>query len=1123
VEANPEMMWYSFPKEEWTMFQGNLPRTGYTTNFNPPELVKLWNFTADNHVASPITVSDGIIYFGTDSGSVYAVYANMTQKWKYKITDATNTSYVGNAPTIDNGIVYFGGGSTVGAGDKSLHALYAENGTAAWSYLTGDSIVGSSAAIYDDTVYIGSYDSNLYAVYTNGTLRWSFAATNWMTSSPTISNGVVFIGSRDGYLYAVYANNGTQKWSFATGDRIYDAPLIDDGIVYFGSNDNKFYAVYENNGTQKWSYDTGYDMTAGSVLLDDTVYFSTDSNSTFALYKENGTLKWNLSLVGAGNCLRTPVISDGVIYVGSIGKQFYAIYTNGTVKWNYTVSDAIWSTPAVAGGVVYIGSHDNNTYAFGDGTSTNSFVRTISLPYGSHEIEILSRDTSGNYNTSAVYFTIKSKQLTSCSNLDVPDSTYYLMNDIDTTSPACFNITASNIIFDGNGYKINMHNVSTAAFVFNLSNNTNDIIIMNVTILLTNYTGSGNKIGIYSSDTSKNMRINITNVTIVGSYRANEYGIYIGGGGTASRSDEYINIDGVNMSYINFAVHSTGNAYNVTVINSYFTRIWASGTSVCTPFYFGTAGNNNWSVYNNIFECKNDVTFLNPSLPASISFNTTIDCSRPNIAGGRCIGGNYYMRIYDIGGYDINIGKWTTVTDLDGDGIGDYRTVAFAAPRVVDYLPLTNFTLNVSSCGELYIDNQTYRLVSNVTSLLGNCIMRIKSSIYGSGSNITLEGNGYSIIHSGGTTPPQSIGHPISAVNNTVLNNVTIIQGNQSNILSFGILSGNEAFNHNITNVIFGWNRVSVRLQPNRLDSYNFLFENIMNSSDMGSWYIRNHSGLIIRNAILPQNLDLVTSTNVYLINTTVPIINNSLNSSKYYRQWNVIYRIIDQNGNPVNADVNIEDAFSALKYSKTASSDTTPQTQYYDNLGSITVYEPYTISASAIGYVTNSTSFNFSSDAIIILQIDKIPTITIYSPQNITYNSITINLETSADETIDTWWYSLNGETNTTFTPNSTIAAAEGSNKIIVYANDTLGNLNSTSISFTFTPISIPPTPIINIGEIILGSAMGLIVSAAVILNILSAFALVRDEGISAESARKFLVIMATSVVVVVFVASLL
>jgi hypothetical protein len=51
----------------------------------------------------------------------------------------------------------------------------------------------------------------------------------------------------------------------------------------------------------------------------------------------------------------------------------------------------------------------------------------------------------------------------------------------------------------------------------------------------------------------------------------------------------------------------------------------------------------------------------------------------------------------------------------------------------------------------------------------------------------------------------------------------------------------------------------------------------------------------------------------------------------------------------------------------------------------------------------------------------------------------------------------------------------------------------------------------------------MGVIISAAVILNLLSAFALVRDEGISAASARKFLVIMATSVIVVVFVATLL
>jgi parallel beta-helix repeat protein len=77
-------------------------------------------------------------------------------------------------------------------------------------------------------------------------------------------------------------------------------------------------------------------------------------------------------------------------------------------------------------------------------------------------------------------------------------------------------------------------------------------------------------------------------------------------------------------------------------------------------------------------------------------------------------------------------------------------------------------------------------------------------------------------------------------------------------------------------------------------------------------------------------------------------------------------------------------------------------------------------------------------------------PVIIIHSPQNVTYTTTTIDLKTSANETIRRWWYSLNNADNVTFAPNTTIEAREGQNNIIVYANDSVGNINSTTVYFT-------------------------------------------------------------------------
>jgi len=84
-------------------------------------------------------------------------------------------------------------------------------------------------------------------------------------------------------------------------------------------------------------------------------------------------------------------------------------------------------------------------------------------------------------------------------------------------------------------------------------------------------------------------------------------------------------------------------------------------------------------------------------------------------------------------------------------------------------------------------------------------------------------------------------------------------------------------------------------------------------------------------------------------------------------------------------------------------------------------------------------------------LGIDTVaPTITIYSPQNITYNNVSqASLQVSANETVNSWWYKINGGSNTTFSPNITINIANGSNILFVYANDSLGNIGKANVSF--------------------------------------------------------------------------
>ena len=101
-----------------------------------------------------------------------------------------------------------------------------------------------------------------------------------------------------------------------------------------------------------------------------------------------------------------------------------------------------------------------------------------------------------------------------------------------------------------------------------------------------------------------------------------------------------------------------------------------------------------------------------------------------------------------------------------------------------------------------------------------------------------------------------------------------------------------------------------------------------------------------------------------------------------------------------------------------------------------------------------NDTAGNWNS-SMVDFSVESMPVITITSPENSIYNIINIPLNVSADEPISMWLYSLNGAPNVSFTPNTTIVASEGVNNLIVYANDTAGNWNSSMVDFSVDTVA--------------------------------------------------------------------
>ncbi len=95
-------------------------------------------------------------------------------------------------------------------------------------------------------------------------------------SSPAVVNGVVYVGSYDGNVYAFNAVTGAKLWSFPTGGEVFSTPAVANGVVYVGSNDQNVYALNAATGAKLWSYATTYDVTSSPAVANGMVYIGSE-------------------------------------------------------------------------------------------------------------------------------------------------------------------------------------------------------------------------------------------------------------------------------------------------------------------------------------------------------------------------------------------------------------------------------------------------------------------------------------------------------------------------------------------------------------------------------------------------------------------------------------------------------------------------------------------------------------------------------------------------------------------------------------------------------------------------------------------------------------------------------
>jgi outer membrane protein assembly factor BamB len=334
----------------------------------PPQGREQWVWRMGSLGGSP-AVSNGMVYISTQENKVFALDAASGRvRWSTQLgknNKAQNT--IIPSPVVDSGMVY------ANAQDGLLYALDARTGNIAWTY---QALALAGPAVANGVVYIGAKDGVLSALdAASGRERWSFQIKGGVTASPVAANGLLYVIGA-GNLYALDAASGREQWTWGVSEAY--APAVANGIVYLTTTPGDLYALDASTGQVQWKsrrrYSEGF---SGSPVIAGNIIYVNSAAGVFALSSADGSERWlyGVPMPGAPTA---PAVIDGTVYVGSgdpptvnggalstqPDEKLYALdAATGKVQWFYQLGGAADSTPLVSNGVIYIGANDGTLYA----------------------------------------------------------------------------------------------------------------------------------------------------------------------------------------------------------------------------------------------------------------------------------------------------------------------------------------------------------------------------------------------------------------------------------------------------------------------------------------------------------------------------------------------------------------------------------------------------------------------------------------------------------------------------------------------------------------------------------------------------------------------------------------
>jgi len=213
---------------------------------------------------------------------------------------------------------------------------------------------------------------NLFAGQVLAKPLWQFEAGEKITGTACVTEDAVYVATWLEHLVALDRKTGEERWKVQLDGHIPGGAAFYEGTLYVATYRGKLYAIDPKTGDEKWVFDMNYPRVYATPVVADGVVYIGDRNGTFfAIDAASGkeiARRQSINWVMGSAC-----VDGDIVYVGRMDWWIYA-YRAKTLEvlWKYKTRTSVLGTPVVDEKKLYCGGDDGNLYAIDKKTGRQS-------------------------------------------------------------------------------------------------------------------------------------------------------------------------------------------------------------------------------------------------------------------------------------------------------------------------------------------------------------------------------------------------------------------------------------------------------------------------------------------------------------------------------------------------------------------------------------------------------------------------------------------------------------------------------------------------------------------------------------------------------------------------------